>query len=94
VGTDTGAACHFSEREGPVLLLGDQLQRCLDQCATEIAVMIGLGLNRSNFFRHDGSMDIDNEYILDIFIVYISRQAVNPSFRKPSLSVDKLRREQ
>ena len=54
VGTDTGAACHLSEREGPVLLLGDQFQRRLDQSSTEVAVMIGLGFVGLNFFRHGG----------------------------------------
>ena len=45
-----GAACHLSEREGPVLLLGDQLQRGVDQGATEVAVMIGLRVARRIFF--------------------------------------------
>jgi hypothetical protein len=38
-----GASGHFSEREGPVLLLGDQFERGVDQGAAEVAVMIGRG---------------------------------------------------
>ena len=46
--------------------------------------MIGLGFGGANFFRHDGSLDIDNEYMLDICVVYIRRRAVNPSLQEPS----------
>ena len=90
---DAGAARHLSEREGPVLLLGDQLQRRVDQGATEIAVMIGLGFGGANFFRHGGSVDVDSGYILDISIVYIDGRM---SIRRVTavLIVDKPRREQ
>jgi ribulose-5-phosphate 4-epimerase/fuculose-1-phosphate aldolase len=61
--TDASAARNFAEREGPVLLLGHQFQRCLDQRAAEIAMMIGLGFLAVNFRRHSGTTDVDGGYI-------------------------------
>ena len=58
-----GAPRHFSEREGPILLLGDQFERSVDHGATEVAVMIGLRIGAANFFRQDGSRNIDTAYI-------------------------------
>src|SRR5271154_1347208 len=70
VGAHPGAARHLSEREGPVLLVGNQFQRRVDQSATEVAVMIGARGGAANFFRQDGSMDVDTAYNV-VYSVYI-----------------------
>ena len=59
-----GAARHLPERERPVLLLGDQLQRRLDQRATQVPVVVGLGFGAANFFSASIAPDIDTGYIL------------------------------
>ena len=53
-----GAARHLPERERPVLLLGDQLQRRFDQRAAQVTVVIGLGFGAANFFRHGVSISM------------------------------------
>ena len=48
-----GAARHFPQRERPILFLGDQLQRRLDQRVAQITMVVRPGFTSAIFFRHD-----------------------------------------